>query len=114
MDTANPPPGYRDLLQVPWSLGRADGLFAATFEPDDAPAPCCPVCQGRTPEEFADWLWGDQPGAAPSGLTINAPLWYASGFAQGLADERRRIAAGRRDAFPSVRLRTGPIPRGEG
>jgi hypothetical protein len=114
MENASPPPGYGDLLQAAWSLGRADGLFAAEFEPDDAPAPSCPVCQGRTPEGFADWLWGDQPGCPPSGLTINAPLWYASGFAEGLADERRRAAARRHDAFDWILQRTRALPRGSG
>src|SRR4051794_1670344 len=114
MDTANPPPGYRDLLQAAWSLGRADGLFAATFEPDDAPAPSCPVCQGRPRGESADGLGGAQPGLPPSALTINAPLGYASGFAGGLADERRRTAARREDAFAWILLRTRALPRGNG
>jgi hypothetical protein len=114
MENAQPPPGYVDLLQAAWSLGRADGLFAASFEPDDGPQPCAPVCQGRSPDEFAAELWGDQPGSPPSGLTINAQLWYADGFAAGLADERRRIDVRRREAFTWVRLRTFPLPRGSG
>jgi hypothetical protein len=111
MDNATP--RYGDLLQAAWSLGRADGLFAAAFEPDDASAPA-DVCQGRDADEFAAELWGDQPGPPPSGLAVNAPLWYADGFATGLADERRRIAARRREAFAWIRLRTRPIPRGQG
>jgi len=114
MDNATPIPGYGDLLQAAWSLGRADGLFAAAFEPDIAPRPATDVSQGRDPEEFAAELWGDQPGPPPSGLVLNAPLWYADGFVNGLADERRRIATRRREAFAWIRLRTRPIPRGQG
>src|SRR3954449_2163056 len=105
MDDAHRTPRYGDLLQAAWSLGRADGLFAAAFEADDAgPDRGAPVCQGRDPDEFAAQLWADQPGPPPSGLVVNAPLWYADGFTAGLADERRRIAA-RRPA-PSPR----PLP----
>jgi hypothetical protein len=114
MDNANPSPGYGDLLEAAWSLGRADGLFAASFEPDDGSAACAPVCQGRTSDEFAAELWGEQAGPPPSGLALNAPLWYADGFAAGLAGERARIAAGRREAFAWIRLRTRLIPRGIG
>ena len=114
MDNATPPPGYGDLLQAAWSLGRADGLFAASFEPDDGPEPCAPVCQGRSADEFAAELWGDQPGPPPSGLAVNAPLWYADGFAAGLADERRRIDVRRRDAFAWILLRTRTLPRRQG
>jgi hypothetical protein len=106
-----PSPGYRELLEVAWSLGRADGLLAARFEADE-PDPHCPVCQGRDPAAFARWLWGDQPGPPPSGLEVNAPLWYARGFATGLADERRRQADRRRDAFAWIMLRGRAIPRG--
>jgi hypothetical protein len=98
MDNATPPPSYADLLAAARSLGRADGCFAASFEPDDGADPCTPVCQGRDPDEFAAELWADQPGPPPSGLVVNAPLWYADGFTAGLADERRRLAARRRDA----------------
>jgi hypothetical protein len=114
MDNATPSPGYGDLLQAAWSLGRADGLFAASFEPDDAPPPPATVCQGRSPEEFAAELWADQPGPPPSGLALNAPLWYADGFAIGLADERRRIDTRRQETFAWILLRTRPIPRGRG
>jgi len=112
MDDA-PPPAYGDLLQAAWSLGRADGVFAARFEPDDAPLPAA-VCQGRDADAFAAELWGDSPGSPPSGLALNAPLWYAHGFRVGLADERRRTAARERDAFAWIRSRTRPIPRGRG
>jgi hypothetical protein len=114
MENTNPPPGYGDLLEVAWSLGRADGLFAALFEPTDAPAPHTPVCQGRDPDEFAAELWGEQPSPPPSGLVGNAPIWYADGFATGLADERRRIAGRRRDDFSWIHQRTRTIPRRNG
>jgi hypothetical protein len=114
MENANQPPGYGELLQAAWSLGRADGLFAARMEPDHTPAPYPPVCQGRAPDEFAAELWRDQPGPPPSGLVLNAPLWYADGFAIGLADERRRIDARRREAFAWIALRSLPLPRGRG
>jgi hypothetical protein len=114
MDNATPIPGYGDLLQAAWSMGRADGLFAASFEPDVAPLPATDVCQGRDPEQFAAELWGDAPGPVPSGLVTNAPLWYVAGFAAGLADERRRIAVRRREAFAWVRLRTRPLPGADG
>ena len=38
-------------------------------------------CLGRTPEEFVRLLWTG-PGEPPSGLELNAPLWYATGFAE--------------------------------
>src|SRR3954469_6862532 len=114
MDNASSPGAYGAVLQAAWSLGRADGLFAAAFEPAVAPRPAPDVCQGRDAEEFAAELWGDQPGPPPSGLVLNAPLWYADGFVNGLADERRRIATRRREAFAWIRLRTRPIPRGQG
>jgi hypothetical protein len=114
MDNAHRPPSYGDLLASARSLGRADGLFAARFEPAGSPEAGCPVCQGRDPDEFAAWLWGDQPGPPPSGLVVNAPLWYARGFAEGLADERRRTADRRRDAFAWIMVRTRTLPRGLG
>src|SRR4051812_16623175 len=114
MDDAPRTPRYGDLLEAAYSLGRADGLFAAAFEPDDGSSVCAPVCQGRTPDEFAAELWGDQPGPPPSGLSVNAPLWYADGYAAGLANERRRIAARRREAFAWIALRSRQLPRGKG
>jgi hypothetical protein len=96
-------PTYRQLLEIALELGRADGRFAAAFE---APAPGewpAARCLGRSPEEFARLLWGrtEEP---PTGLEVNAPLWYATGFAEGLeeeaAEQRRQVAAMRvRRAF---------------
>jgi hypothetical protein len=114
MENAHRNPRYGDLLQAAYSLGRADGLFAARFEPEESAGAGCPVCQGRDPEEFAAWLWGDQPGTPPSGLVVNGPIWYARGFAEGLRDERRRTAERRRDAFAWIMVRTRTIPRGRG
>jgi hypothetical protein len=78
-------PRYPDLLGTAYSLGRADGEFAARFElpgmPDGA------SCRGRSPTAFARMLWGDS-GEPPSGLELNAPLWYGRGFTDGLAAGR--------------------------
>ena len=91
MSTGDPPPSwpYLPLLEVARSLGHADGGLAELVEPADSVGPRSTYCRGREPEEFARLLWADRPGAPPSGLRLNAPLWYAHGFAQGLAAERR-------------------------
>jgi hypothetical protein len=86
------PPGswpYLSLLEVAHALGHADGGLAAWVEPSCSVGPQSATCRGREPEEFARLVWGDRPGAPPSGLRVNAPLWYAHGFAEGLAAERR-------------------------
>jgi len=77
-------PTYRELLETAQELGRADGQFAAAFESGGTADGSAPRCLGRTPEEFAALLWG-RPGTPPAGLEVNAPLCYASGFAEGLA-----------------------------
>ena len=82
---------YAELLEEAWELGRADGRFAAAFEPAGTGPVTGERCLGRTPAEFARLLW-EGPGNPPSGLEGTAPLWYASGFADGLAQERRRMA----------------------
>jgi hypothetical protein len=87
-------PTYQQLLEEARELGRADGRFAAAFEtPGSAPGRA-DRCLGRTPEAFARLLWAGAPGCPPSGLELNAPRWYATGFAEGLvlgrADEGRR------------------------
>ena len=84
-------PTYVQLLHEAHELGRADGQFAAAFEPPGGLVAGSPRCLGRTPAEFARLLWEDRPGSPPSGLEQNAPLWYATGFAEGL-----RVAAQRR------------------
>lgn len=92
MSTGAPPPSwpYLALLEVAHSLGRSDGGLAAQLEPAGSTAPQSALCRGREPGEFARLLWADLPGAPPSGLRLNAPLWYAHGFAEGLAAARRR------------------------
>ena len=74
---------YRQLLVEALEVGRADGRFAAAFE--SSPGTTGDRCLGRTPDEFARLLWGDRPGL-PAGLEQNAPLWYATGYAEGLAE----------------------------
>ena len=90
MTIGQPPQPYLRLLEVSYSLGRADGGLGARIEPEGSVAPQSTRCQGREPEEFARLLWADRPGAPPSGLELNAPLWYAHGFAEGLVAERQR------------------------
>ncbi len=92
MSTGAPPLRwpYLPLLEAAHSLGCADGGLAAQVQPAGSVGPQSTCCRGREPEEFARLLWADRPGAPPSGLRLNAPLWYAHGFAQGLAAERSR------------------------
>jgi hypothetical protein len=87
-------PAYPHLLESAFALGLADGAFAARWE---TPGPAGTTCRGRPPDAFAGYLWGDAPGTPPSGLALNAPLWYERGYAEGLAAERQRLAR-RRDA----------------
>jgi hypothetical protein len=54
---------YRDLLHSAYVRGRDDGVFAARFEPGECMAPVGPVCQGRTPADFARALWSPGPGS---------------------------------------------------
>ncbi len=82
-------PPYWALLETAHAFGRRDGRAAARFEPHGLVDPPSTRCRGRDPAAFARLLWGDRPGDPPSGLEANAPLWYARGFAQGLAAERR-------------------------
>ena len=86
---------YQQLLEEARELGRLDGRFAAAFEP--AGAVVGDRCLGRSPEDFARLLWEGRAGAPPTGLELNAPLWYATGFREGLA-------AGLSSRRPSVRL----------
>jgi hypothetical protein len=73
---------YLQLLEEARELGRLDGRFAAAFEPAGAVAG--DRCLGRSPAAFARLLWEDRPGDPPSGLELNAPLWYATGFREAL------------------------------
>jgi hypothetical protein len=90
-------PTYRQLLTEARERGRLDGRFAAAFEPVGSDVG--DRCLGRSPADFARLLWGRRPGEPPSGLELNAPLWYAEGFAAGLA-------AGRAELGRSDRART--------
>ncbi|UOY03756.1 hypothetical protein [Blastococcus sp. PRF04-17] len=83
-------PTYGELLREAWELGRADGLFAAAFEPPGAPTGRAERCLGRTPAEFARLLWR-RTGTPPIGLEVNAPLWYATGYAEGLGTNCNRV-----------------------
>ena len=86
-------PTYQQLLDEAHELGRLDGRFAAAFELPGAEI--SDSCLGRSPAEFARLLWNGRPGGPPAGLERNAPLWYATGFAEGLAARRleNRVAA---------------------
>src|SRR5829696_2689609 len=84
-------PTYGRLLGEAVELGRLDGRFAAAFEP-----PAAGIgnrCLGRAPAAFAQLLWGGWPGEPPVGLELNAPLWYAAGFAEGLVSGAARQRA---------------------
>ena len=80
-------PTYPQLLEEARELGRVDGRFAAAFEPAGTPAGGG-WCLGREPAEFARLLWSGLPGEPPVGLELNAPHWYETGFADGLAAGR--------------------------
>ena len=54
MTTGQPPQPYLQLLEVAYSLGRADGGLAARIEPEDSVAPQSTRCQGREPEGAAE------------------------------------------------------------
>jgi hypothetical protein len=85
---------YGDLLGSAYDRGRDDGSFAAGFEPGEAIDQAGPICQGRTPADFVRLLWSARPGDPPAGLELNAPLWYASGFADGVAVAGRPVGTG--------------------
>jgi hypothetical protein len=93
-------PTYRQLLAEAQELGRLDGRFAAAFEP--AGSDTGDRCLGRSPADFARLLWGAQPGEPPTGLELNAPLWYTGGFAEGLA--AGRVEVGRIDRARTRRV----------
>jgi hypothetical protein len=81
----NTTPTYVELLEEARELGRIDGRFAAAFEPSGTTVGRLERCLGRTPADFARLLWEGRPGTPPAGLEVNAPSWYATGFAEGLA-----------------------------
>ena len=88
-------PTYRQLLEIALELGRSDGRFAASFEAPGSTDGHSGRCLGRSPGEFARLLWG-RPDEPPTGLEVNAPLWYAAGFAEGLEEEAAEGCAGTR------------------
>ncbi len=106
VSTGRPPESspHLHLLEVARSLGHVDGGLAARIDPAGSMGPQPTCCRGREPEEFARHLWADRPGAPPSGPVLNAPLWYAAGFAEALTAER----AGHRQPPPWPRPRTSP------
>ena len=55
-------------------------------------------------------MWGCRRGAPPSGLELNAPFWYADGYAQALVDEGAR-ADRRREAHVWSCVRALATPR---
>jgi hypothetical protein len=93
VSTGQPPQSwpYLHLLEVASTLGRADGVLAALVEPAGPVGALSRYCRGRDPEDFARHLWADRPGPPPSGLELNAPLWYAWGFADALTAARHRV-----------------------
>jgi hypothetical protein len=76
---------YQQLLEEALELGRLDGRFAAAFEPPGTSGGSSDRCLGRGPADFARLLWEGRPGTPPAGLEANAPLWYATGYREGLA-----------------------------
>jgi len=96
-------PTYRQLLEIAQELGRSDGLFAAAFAGSGGGTGDGARCLGRTPDQFAVLLWG-RPEPPPAGLEVNAPLWYAAGYAEGRAvyaaeNDRETQGTGQRRAF---------------
>jgi hypothetical protein len=81
---------YGDLLQAAYTRGWTDGCFAAPLEPTGRTDSSEPVSQGLGPADFARSLWGRQAGTPPAGLVLNAPLWYARGFADALTADAHR------------------------
>jgi hypothetical protein len=93
-----PSPPLLRALEVARVLGRADGRLAVDVEPVGEPAPAGSWCHGLAPEDLARLVWDDGAGAAPAGVLLNAPLWYAQGFREALACARaqqdRRVVDG--------------------
>ncbi len=111
------PSPYRRALETAHALGRADGCLEAdiALDPavdpavDPAPAPVGPWCHGLAPERFAALVWGTAGGAAPAGVVLNAPLWYAQGFGEALAQ-----AGSRQDRHPAAVTRPAGAGRPPG
>ena len=99
------PPSYLRALETAHALGRADGRLEAELigDPvvDPGPVALGPRCRGLDPERFAALVWGAAGGAAPAGVVLNAPLWYAQGF-------REALAWARPDRHPAAADPSGP------
>jgi hypothetical protein len=78
------PSPYRRLLETAYEMGLADAGLARRLGLAEDPTELGVRCRGRSPDEFAGWLWRDRPDPAPAGL-VNAGAWYLQGFRDGLA-----------------------------
>ena len=103
-------PTYAQLLEEALELGRADGAFAAALQIPRTTAPTGERCLGRTPADFARLLWDGRPGDPPTGLEVNAPLWYATGFAEGLTTVTARQVVRQRACHLRTRIRARAVP----
>jgi hypothetical protein len=88
------PSTYQRALEGAYALGRADGHFAVQIEPDGEPAAVGPYCHGLERDDFARLVWGAGATTVPAGVRLNAPLWYANGFREGLASARAQQRGG--------------------
>jgi hypothetical protein len=81
----NSAPTYLQLLEEAQELGRADGRFAAAFEPPGGVIAGSPRCLGRTPAEFARFLWENRPGSPPERSRAERPALVRHRFRRGPA-----------------------------
>ncbi|MGR7027090.1 hypothetical protein [Geodermatophilus sp. URMC 62] len=115
--TASPPEPsspFLRALEAARALGRADGLLAAGFEPAGEPAATGSCCHGLDPDDLARLVWDAGAGTPPAGVRLDAPLWYAQGFREGLAGARSPSSpepapdpVGHRQAAPGTPWRRG-------
>ncbi|WP_199522483.1 hypothetical protein [Geodermatophilus marinus] len=100
-----PPSPLRRALDAARELGRSDGRLAVEVEPvgepAGGPAGVGSWCHGLSPDDLARLVWGGGAGAAPAGVRLNAPLWYAHGFREALASARAERGR-RRDGTSEV------------
>jgi hypothetical protein len=97
-----PPSTLLQALESARALGCADGRTAFEFEPDDEPVAVGSWCHGLGPEDFARLVWHGGADTAPAGVRLNAPVWYALGFREGLASARAAEACGALDQTPAA------------
>jgi hypothetical protein len=89
MDESQTP--YGRALLTAFEMGRADGLIAASLGIEVRTGHLrAERWRGRSPEAFAHYLWAGRADPAPSALEVNAPLWYAAGYREGLQDPSAR------------------------